>query len=245
MTPPEHAVLLARENYPTHPAAAFADGEREVVARYGHWMEALAGGVLAPVTSDQERFVAAARGEVEPVTAFERAWARQAAAVAVHGTPPANWRQVKGQLARLLELKAAAAAVEAEYSARRTAVLDTVRAELDAVDEAFAGRMQGLADEIARAEKEAREQVLAGRSSVRQGDVYAMFVRERVTWDGAGLAEYAKDHPEVGRFRKVGKASVQLRYGPPPPKRPGALGPREVQALGPADDPGPDPDEPV
>lgn len=247
MAPPsEHAVLLARGNYPAHPAGEFDDTERELVGRYGHWMEALAAGVLAPVTADQERFVAVARGEGEPASAFERAWAKQRQALATHGPPPANWRQVKGRLAQLLELKAAVAAVEGEYSARRTAVLDTVRAELEALDAEFAGRMQGLADELARAEAEVRQQVLAGRASVRHGDVYAMFCKERVTWDGAGLAEYMKDHPPVARFRKVGKPSVQLRYGPPPPPRdqPPALGPRPVQALEPPADPGPHPDEP-
>ncbi|MBX9627712.1 MAG: DUF413 domain-containing protein [Gemmataceae bacterium] len=235
---PEHAVLLARGNYPVHPAGEFDDAEREVVAKYGHWMEALAAGVLAPTTPDQERFVRAARGEAEPASAFEVAWAKQRAAVAAHGAPAPNWREAKQRLAELLNVKAAVAAVEAEYTARRAAVLDKVRAELDAVDAAFAGRMQGLADALARAEVEARAVVLAGRSSVRQGDVYAMFLRERVTWDGAGLGEYVKDHPEVARFRKVGKASVQLRYGPPPERRPPqALGPRPVQALPPAGDP--------
>lgn len=236
--PPEHAVLLARGNYPVHPAGEFDDAEREVVSKYGHWMEALAAGVLAPTTPDQERFVRAARGEAEPASPFEVAWAKQRAAVAAHDPPAANWREAKQRLAELARLKAEAAAAEAEYTARRAAVLDTVRAELDAVDADFAPRLQGLADALARAEADARAVVLAGRGSVRYGDVYAMFCKERVTWDGAGLAEYVKDHPEVSRFRKVGKASVQLRYGPPPDRRPPQqLGPRQVQALPPADEP--------
>ncbi|MBX9584179.1 MAG: DUF413 domain-containing protein [Gemmataceae bacterium] len=244
MPPPEHAVLLARGNYPAHPAGDFDDAERELVARYGHWMEALAAGVLAPTTPEQEHFARAARGEAEPASAFEVAWAKQRQAVAAHGPPPANWREARQRLAHLANLKAMAAEAEAEYSARRAAVLETVRAELDAVDAEFAGRLQGLADELARAEADARAVVLAGRSSVRHGDVYAMFCKERVTWDGAGLGEYVKDHPEVARFRKVGKASVQLRYGPPPDRRPPQpLGPRPVQALPPpaADPPAEEP----
>ena len=235
---PEHAVLLARGNYPVHPAGEFDDAEREVVAKYGHWMEALAAGVLAPTTPDQERFVRAARGEAEPQSPFEVAWAKQRAAVAAHGPPAPNWREARQRLAELAALKAAVVAAEAEYTARRSAVLDTVRAELDAVDVAFAGRLQGLADALARAEAEVRAMVVSNRSSVVNGEVAAVFCKERVTWDGAGLAEYSKDHPEVARFRKVGKASVQLRYGPPPDRRPTQpLGPRQVQALPPADDP--------
>jgi hypothetical protein len=238
---PEHAVLLARGNYPVHPAGEFDDAERELVARYGHWMEALAAGVLAPTTPEQDHFVRAARGEAEPGSAFEVAWAKQRAAVAAHGAPTPGWREARERLALLANLKAAAAAAEAEYSARRAAVLESVRAELDAVDAEFAPRLQGLADELARAEAEVRRVVLANRSSVVNGDVAAVFCKERVTWDGAGLAEYAKDHPEVTRFRKVGKASVQLRYGPPPDRRPPQqLGPRQVQALPPSADPPPE-----
>ena len=79
--PPEHAALLRRTAYPVHPAAVLDDRERELLSRYGYWLEALADGALPPSTPDQVRFVCAARGEAEPQSVFEKAWAKQQRAV--------------------------------------------------------------------------------------------------------------------------------------------------------------------
>lgn len=50
--------------------------QRELLIKYGCWMEALASGQLSPTTEAQERFVRVARGEAEPSTKYELAWTR-------------------------------------------------------------------------------------------------------------------------------------------------------------------------
>jgi uncharacterized protein YifE (UPF0438 family) len=56
-----------------------------LLVRYGHWLEALAKGILSPVTSQQEHFVRAAAGHVEPTTDYEVAW--------VAYWPPGSYRR--------------------------------------------------------------------------------------------------------------------------------------------------------
>ena len=45
-----------------------------LLVRYGHWLDALAKGILTPITAEQEHFVRAAAGRTEPVTDSEVAW---------------------------------------------------------------------------------------------------------------------------------------------------------------------------
>ena len=206
--PPEHAALLARGDYPVHPAAGLDPDERRTLERYGYWLAALARGELAPSTPDQEQFVRVARGEAEPRSAFETAWVKNARA-------PLR-REAVGRLARLNAARGAAFAAQAEYAARREAVMDKVRDELAALDAEYEGRLRQLADDLARAEADARDGVLTLAESVRLGDLRATYCRPRTTWDGKGLTQYAQTHPELERFRRVGKPTVRLQFEPPP-----------------------------
>src|SRR5688572_19251696 len=77
--PQPHQLYLQRRGYvPPDPASLTAQ-EIDLLDRYCFWMDALAGGVIAPTTPEQEHFVRAARGEAAPETAFERVWAKVAA----------------------------------------------------------------------------------------------------------------------------------------------------------------------
>jgi uncharacterized protein YifE (UPF0438 family) len=50
--------------------------EREMLSHRGAWLEALAGGGIAPITAAQERFVQVQEGKEPPQTSFERTWMR-------------------------------------------------------------------------------------------------------------------------------------------------------------------------
>lgn len=50
--------------------------EREMLNHCGAWLEALAGGDIAPVTAAQERFVQVQEGKESPQTSFEKTWMR-------------------------------------------------------------------------------------------------------------------------------------------------------------------------
>ena len=74
-TADEHRQFLVKTQFfvPSGSAGRLSEPERLLLARYGHWLEALANGVLSPDTPAQKRFVRAARGEVHPVSDFEAA----------------------------------------------------------------------------------------------------------------------------------------------------------------------------
>jgi hypothetical protein len=213
--PPEHAALLRRGAYPVHPAAALDDRERELLARYGYWLEALATGALSPSTPEQSQFVRVARGEAEPRSAFELAWAKHQWA-AGPARPRVGPMELAGRLERLQAARAAALAVQGEYAERRAAIMERVRPLLDALDAAFTDRLRATREEAAQLEAVAREAVLAFGASFRHAGVHAVYTRPRVTWDSRGLARYSETHPEVAEFRRVGKPSVSLRFDAPP-----------------------------
>lgn len=222
MTPPEdHAAYLARTDFPLPPDGDLTPGERDVLVKYGRWMEALVGGAIEPVTPGQEQFLRVARGEAEPATEFERAWAKFARLRAGVGACFHGFAAAKAELA----------AAEAEYSARRRAVLAAVQDQLDAVDAEFAARLQSAHDAVAAGEAAVREVVLRVGKGVHLAGINAAYHPGRVTWDAAGMEQFAAAHPEVLAFRKVGKPWVALRFtdaGPPKPtvrQLPPAAGP--------------------
>jgi uncharacterized protein YifE (UPF0438 family) len=207
--PDDHAAYINRHDFVV-PPGEFTPEEADLLTRYGRWMEALASGAIAPATPSQEQFVRAARGEVEPATPFELAWAkvRKERAVAA---------EVVDKFQALRAARARAAEVEAEYRAARQAVLATVREQLDAVDAVFAEQMQSATDEAAIAEQEVRELVLNLRRSVGIAGIKATYSAGNVSWDREKMFAYAQLHPEVLEFRKVGKPWVALKFADGPP----------------------------
>lgn len=203
--PEDHAAYLARHDF-VIPPGDFTPAEKDLLTRYGRWMEALASGAIAPTTPSQEQFVRAARGGAEPATDFERAWLKVL-----------KEREVAKEVVRTFEALRAARAhaseVEAEYLAARQVVLASVREQLDEIDAAFAEQLQGANEASSGAEKAVRELALKLGRSVGIAGIRAVYSSPRVTWDSAKLAAYAESHPEVKEFRKVGKPSVSMRFG--------------------------------
>ncbi len=207
--PADHAALLRRKDFPV-PEGGLAPDERDLLARYGHWMQALAEGRIAPTTPDQEQFIRAARGDAEPRSPFEAVWVKRQALL----RPPetADPIGLADRFQRLQAARAAAAYARAEREARRAVLLAPLKPALDALEGEYAARIEEIDAEAARLEAEAREAVLAHGASFRHAGINATFSRGRVTWDGKGLAEYMEQNPEVGVYRRVGKPVVALRF---------------------------------
>jgi hypothetical protein len=200
-----------------------------LLARYGYWLEALATGALAPSTPEQLQFLRVCRGEAEPRSAFEVAWAKHQWA-AEPARPRAGPMELAAHLERLQAARAAALAVQEAYAARRATILERVRPLLETLDAEFADRLRATQAEASRLEAEAREALLAFGASFRHAGVHAVYCRPRVTWDSRGLARYVETHPEVAELRRVGKPSVSLRFEALP-----AASPNEaLQPTGPA-----------
>lgn len=225
---PEHASLLRREPYPIHPAAVLDHRERQLLSRYGYWLEALATGTLSPSTPEQVQFVRVARGEAEPRSAFEVAWTKHNAAASPVRTVVGPM-ELAERLERLQAARAAAVPVQKEYAEHQAAILEQVRPLLEALDAEYANRLRASSEEVSRLEAEARAAVLAYGASFRHPGVHAVYTRPRVTWDSRGLARYMETHPEVAEFRRVGKPSVSLRFDalPEVPTDPGVASAQE------------------
>lgn len=206
-SPGVHAILLARRDFPVPPGGDFSPAERDLLTRYGRWLEALATGGVAPATPDQERFIRVARGEEYPATEFERVWEKLVR----------HRAEVARRFTALAQARAEAAAVEAEYSAARSAILAAIREQLDELDVAFAGRMLEAGEAKAAAEAAVRELVLQLGQSVHLAGIQVAYHPGRVTWDPEKMERYAVFHPEVREFRKVGKPWVSLRFTDAPP----------------------------
>lgn len=203
--PKDHAAFLAQHDF-VLPPGAFTPAEAVLLRKYGRWMEALATGVLAPTTPSQEQFVRAARGEAEPTTDFELAWAKLVKERAIG-------EEVTRKFQALAAARKRAADLEKQYHDARQRVLDTVRDQLDAVDAQFADGIQTATDDSAEAEKAVRELVLRLERAVALAGIKVQYFPGRVTWDAEKMAAYAELHPEVSEFRKLGKPWVAVKFG--------------------------------
>jgi uncharacterized protein YifE (UPF0438 family) len=208
--PAEHLTYLQRKGYTTLHVAGLDEEEAALLRDYGHWMEALAAGWIAPVTAEQSRFVRVARGEAEPVTPFERVWHK----VSAHPPePPAVASEGLGsKLAHLAEVRRYSDELQARMQAERDAVLHTVQAQLDAIGRKYAQELDEAGRALAELEQEVKAEVLEVGSSVRSDALHAVYYHGSITWDSKALAEYAQAHPDVERFRKTGSPRVVIRY---------------------------------
>jgi hypothetical protein len=209
--PPEHTALLQRGGFPIPATGDFSDPERDLLSRYGYWMEALASGQIAPFTPEQQHFVRVAQGAEEPNSAFEQAWTRYKQ-VAAPPQPKVGPLELAACIERLQGGRTAALAAQEEHAARRAAILEQVRPLLEAVDAEFADRLKVTAEELSRLQTEARDAVLTYGASFRHAGVHAVYSRGRVTWDTGELTRYMETHPEVAEFRRIGEPSVSLRF---------------------------------
>jgi uncharacterized protein YifE (UPF0438 family) len=225
--PPEHQNYLRRKDYTPRRADAFSVEETAVLSAYGHWMEALAAGRIAPATPEQTHFLQVARGEAEPETLFERVWRKvcdsQAGPASTppladghRADPPAELpsepHREGTKLEQLSEVRAYLEGLRSQQEAERESVLRAVQADLDAIEAKYAQRLQDATQAMTELEAEVKAEALHQGKSLRLGGVQVVFYRGRVTWDSRGLEQYAEQNPEVQQFRKVGEPSVSIRY---------------------------------
>ncbi len=211
--PESHSTLLKKAGFPIPSRAVLNDHERKSLDRYGYWLEALAYGTIEPVTPEQRHFVQVAMGEAEPITEFETTWVKYCEARAQHGTQ-SDPLTLADRFARLQTARVKATAVRDEYSARRSAILEQIRPQLDALDEEFSDRLSFADGEASRLETEVREAVLNAGASFRYSGITAQYYRGKTSWDNKGLTHYLETHPEIAQFRRIGKPYVALRFTP-------------------------------
>jgi uncharacterized protein YhaN len=118
---------------------------------------------------------------------------------------------VAQKLERLANLRAAADIARIDYEAKRAEVLKKVQTELDAIDLEFQPVLEAAEANASALEAEIRNDVLLRGESLRGSAYQAIYMKGRVSWDSAGINDYAHSHPEVLQFRREGPPSVSLR----------------------------------
>lgn len=216
--PADHAEWLRRGGFPVPPDPTLDETDRGVLAKFGHWMEALTNGTLQPVTPDQQRFLRVHRAEEPPATPFEVAWVKLLAVRHAHAHAPAALRptvgeaQLKQLIARLEAVRTERMAAQRDYVFRRLDILAPVQAQLDALDAETTARLKQLEAAVEAAEVAVRQAVVAFGRSYSHGRVKATFYRPSVTFDNKALQEYAATHPEIEQFKKVGQPRATIKY---------------------------------
>jgi hypothetical protein len=115
------------------------------------------------------------------------------------------------KLERLAQLHAAADLARMDFESRRAEVLKKVQEELDALEVEFKPALDAAEENTAALEAEIRNDTLLRGESLRGSAYQAVYMKGRVSWDAAGMNEYARDHPDVLRYRKEGQPAVSLR----------------------------------
>lgn len=83
--------------------------------------------------------------------------------------------------------------------------LMTAMAEAEAE---FERSTKELSDLIEDLKTELRTEFLSRKEGFTSPNLVAKYRKGAVRWDSAGLKIYAKDHPELEKFRKVGEPTV-------------------------------------
>lgn len=86
-----------------------------------------------------------------------------------------------------------------------------VKAALDELDAEYAPKTDEVREKISSIEAEIKSLVVEHGETVKGDYIQAVYVKGRTTWNTSALDGYAKAHPEIDDFRRVGDPSVSLR----------------------------------
>jgi hypothetical protein len=111
----------------------------------------------------------------------------------------------------LTNLQAATDLTRMDYEEKRAEILKQVQSDLDALDSEYQPLLESAEENIGTLTAEIKNDVLLHGDSVQGGAYRATYIQGRTSWDNAGMAKYAANHPDILKFRKQGQASVTLR----------------------------------
>ncbi len=126
------------------------------------------------------------------------------------GERPAR-EHIVDKLNRLTDLRAAVDLTRLNYESKRAELLKKIQPELDALETEYLPLLEAAEANAGALESEIKNGVLLRGESVHNEHFQAIYVKGRVSWDNAGISDYARAHPEVLEFRKEGQPSVSLR----------------------------------
>ncbi len=116
---------------------------------------------------------------------------------------------MKDKLKQLKELDAHLDVIKMD---KQEAIDEVITAELKAKLASFDEITSAIIVTAATLEAEIKAEVLVSETGAKKGANHygVSFVKGRVSWDIKALDGYAAAHPEIEKFKKVGKPSVRI-----------------------------------
>ncbi len=118
---------------------------------------------------------------------------------------------IAAKLDELADMRATVDATRIDYEKKRTDILKTVQAEIEALDAEYQPMIESSESRISAIETEIKDAVLHNGASVKGKSLIAFYYRGRVSWDRDEMDRYSKTHPEILKFRKEGQPYITLR----------------------------------
>jgi hypothetical protein len=120
--------------------------------------------------------------------------------------------EVSGWLSEMADLEAGIDALRFQMEDEIAEIYPVeLMAQVDLVRLRYEQDQKQTQARIAELKEKVKAGVLLLGRSVRGVGAQAIWIKPRVSWDTRALAGYAAAHPEIERFRKVGKPSVSIR----------------------------------
>jgi hypothetical protein len=101
--------------------------------------------------------------------------------------------------------------LNSDYETKRKEIMQTIQAEIDALDAEFDPMKANLSEQYAKLEAEIKADVLAGGSTVKGKYMQAVYTKGRVSWDSKILDGLMIAIPQLAQARKEGDPSISLR----------------------------------
>ena len=118
---------------------------------------------------------------------------------------------IEDKLNQLAELKSQADTITMHYQQiKESAIPPEVITAVAEIEAECDTDLEPVKQKIASLEDEIRNDTAKLGRTVKGTFIRSVFVPGRTTWETYALNEYALDHPEVERFRKIGKPSVRI-----------------------------------
>ena len=99
-----------------------------------------------------------------------------------------------------------------EYNKLKNEILEPVVADLADLEAEFEQIIEPLQDYRKEIEKDIKSRIIERGQSLKGDNIHLIYSKPRVTWDTKGLEGYMVAHPEIEKFRRVGKGSGRIKY---------------------------------
>lgn len=115
------------------------------------------------------------------------------------------------KLDQLGDIQAHQTLLNSDYETKRKEIMQSVQAEIDALDAEYDPMKANLAEQYAKLEAEIKADVLAGGSTVKGKYLQAVWTKGRVSWDTGMLDGLMIAIPQLAQAKKEGSPSVSMR----------------------------------